>query len=262
MWNIMKALNYQAKRDNVIIIGFCLAIFIHLIAFAGNISAAPQDWDGSGAVVLCSEIYPILAGLLPLVIVCRICGWDFDDKTINYELLSGHSRNSVFSARVILSLLWGIIGTAAVIFLPIAGITMAGGWGYSLNAGDMLLRGLISLFPLFRIICVWILMTTLLRSSFKTLVLGYLLYVVTGLIMVIAEESFKPIHFATFTLSNLTKLLSLSNYSLVYINGEDVAVYHTALETSEIYGSVFVSLAVGMVCLALGWGIFYRRDMD
>lgn len=261
MWNIVKALNYQIKRDNVVIMGFCMAFFIQLVCSLGNGSADPGDWDGSVVVVLCSEIYPMLIGLLPLVITCRICGWDFDDKTINYELLSGHSRYSIFFARVILSLLWSILGTAAVIFLPIAGITMAGGWGDSLNAADMALRGLLSLFPMFRIICVWILMTTFLQSSFKTLLLGYLLFDGTALIMIIAEESRKAIHFSVFSLANLTKLLSLTNYTMVYINGEDVAVYRTALEASEIYGSIFASLAVGTVCLALSCGVFYRRDM-
>lgn len=262
MWNIMRALNYQTKRDNVIIIGFCFAFFLQIVAFLGNGSAEPGEWNGCSVVVLCSEIYPILIGLLPLVITCRICGWDFDDKTINYELLSGHSRYSVFWARVTVSFLWSIVGTAAVIFLPIMGITIAGGWGYGLNAADMALRGLISFFPMFRIICVWILMTTLLRSSYKTLLLGYLLFDGTALITVIAEESQKAIHFSVFSLANLMKLLNLSNYTMVYINGEDVAVYRTALETSEIYSSIFVSLAVGTVCLALSCGVFYRRDMS
>lgn len=261
MWNIVKALNYQIKRDNVVIMGFCMAFFIQLVCSLGNGSADPGDWDGSVVVVLCSEIYPVLIGLLTLAITSRICGWDFDDKTINYELLSGHSRYSVFFARVISSLLWSMIGTAAVIFLPIMGITIAGGWGYGLNAADMALRGLLSLFPMFRIICVWILMTTFLQSSFKTLLLGYLLFDGTALIMIIAEESRKAIHFSVFSLANLTKLLSLTNYTMVYINGEDVAVYRTALEASEIYGSIFASLAVGTVCLALSCGVFYRRDM-
>ncbi|MCM1568197.1 MAG: ABC transporter permease [Roseburia sp.] len=262
MWNIIKALNYQIKRDNIMIYGFLLAFFVLLAPIAVGENAIGEITGSQYYVSMYSEGLPFILALLTLYITSRICGWDFNDKTVNYELLAGHSRRSVYLARVLLSLIWSVLGTLAVVLLPIGTITLLNGWGYSADAKDMAVRGLLSLLPLFRIVCVWIMLTFLLQNGFTALALGYTLYMIGILITLLLQESFQINWTIQLGSVNLIKLLTLTNYTSVYINGEDVMVYRTALAASEMYSTVLASLAVGFVCLGLGYVIFCRRDMS
>ncbi|MBE5881218.1 MAG: hypothetical protein E7289_02730 [Lachnospiraceae bacterium] len=137
MWNLMKGLNYQIKRDNFTIyailfsgflaigIGFYSALVEEGMAFseisAGLFLAKNAEFMVVGCLVLCC------------VLVARIVGWDMTDKTINYEILAGNSRNHVFGARVILTILWCLGISALYLILPLLVLSFCNGWGSNLE---------------------------------------------------------------------------------------------------------------------------------
>ncbi|MDE5873976.1 MAG: ABC transporter permease subunit, partial [Lachnospiraceae bacterium] len=139
MWNIMKAQNYQIKGDNLIIYGL---LFSLLLPVAGLLldDTALDYMTGSVYAVSMFSFLPYIFMIISLIIVTRIIGWDMNDKTINYELLSGHSRAQVFFGRVIMSLVWTIIASVIVAVIPLVIFTIINGWGHSLKVSDFAIR--------------------------------------------------------------------------------------------------------------------------
>lgn len=106
MRNIIKALNYQTKTDNVTYYSLFVVLFLAVISF---IDADLSELTGSMYIAAMGESYfALLPVFVILMLGVRILGWDYGDKTMNYEILSGHHRREVYFARVIVSHIWCI----------------------------------------------------------------------------------------------------------------------------------------------------------
>lgn len=260
MWNIIKAQNYQIKRDNVVWYGYVFAfILLLLLPFSSGVTW--KELDGSGYAVMTMGELTFLAPLLTLVLTTRICGRDYSDKTINYEVLAGHSRKEIYFARVILSLCWSVTGIVILALLPILVITILKGWGHTADAVNLSVRGFFVLFPILRIVCVWVLLTFLVKNAGKAMVLGYMFYGVIMVVALVLQESFQMTFTIQFAFSNLAALMELKNFMLEYVDGSDIFVMETALKPSLAVQTAAVSLVAGAICLALGYLEFRRSDM-
>lgn len=263
MWNIMKAQNYQIRRDNLCIYALLAGLLLSLFAVLteGDISSI-GDWTGSEYLAMAGGNFFIIFLVISLIFVPRICGWDSVDKTMNYEVLSGHYRREVYFGRIFISLLWVMISGMILTILPVGLFSALQDWGCSMNLREVALRYVLALFPLFRLICEFALLTFLIRNCYAAMVIGFVLCDGAIIIdIVVIEELMNKTLVAPFAITNLIYLFDFSNYSIEYINGADVAVYTTALSSSAIVSTIAVSLAVGIACLGLGYAVFRRRDM-
>lgn len=262
MWNIIKAQNYQIKRDNLVVYGFLAGLIIPFLGMV--IGADGMDFDsmsGSEYMAESSGIFPIMLMLLALVLASRVCGWDSVDKTINYEIMAGHSRKEVYFGRICSTLMWTLTGGLLVMAVSLLFALAVFGWGNHMSLGALVLRIVTALFPLFRLSCEFMLLTFLLQNCYAGLVLGFVMFDVSLLTVIIYEGFTDRILTVQLAASNLMKLFNFSNYSFEYINGEDTVVYAASLEPSMLIGSIVISLAVGVVCIVIGYIVFYRRDM-
>ncbi len=262
MWNIIKAQNYQIKRDNLVVYVFLAGL---VFPFLGMVMGADGldfgSISGSEYMAGASSIFPIILMLLALVLSSRICGWDSTDKTINYEIMAGHSRKEVYFGRVCSALMWTLAGGLLLMAVSLLFVLAVFGWGEHMSLGALVLRIVVALFPLFRLCCEFILLTFLLQDCYKGLVLGFVLFDVSILAVMIYEEFTDRILTVQLASANLLELFNFSNYSSQYINGEDVIVYTASLEPSMLAGSIIISLAVGTACIAIGYIVFCRQDM-
>ncbi len=261
MRNIIKALNYQVKTDNVTY----YTIAFMLLAYAGIFLLDGAEWGsvtGSMIVAFLSGIYPYIIPFIILIIGVRICGWDFEDKTINYEILSGHKRSEIFFARVITALVWCVSMCFAFMLAPVLVFTIINGWdgnGMAMSFGDAAACFAMSVFPIIRIVCQYIFLTFLLKSANLAWFSGYLLSMLSMGIPMLFEElsDFRfTYHLASTNFMELFKF----NQSMGYVNGEDVSLFESMLEPSLVCETIVVSLTVSAVCLALGYVLFRKRD--
>lgn len=259
MWNIMRAQNYQIKRDNLVIIGFLVCLVLPVIGiYLADIGA--DNMDGSLFTVAMFGIFPFTFLALSLILVTRICAWDMNDKTINYELLAGHSRIEVYFGRVLSALAWMFAGCILVSLIPILVFTAFKGWGHSLDMGEAVIRYAVMLLVLFRWACELMLLTFLLRNSHAALVLGFVIFDFGTIFSVIMESMEMKIDWQLAS-ANLMNLSDVSNYRNIMIGDMQVTVYEAALGTSALMHSVAASIVVGIVCVAIGYAAFRRRDM-
>ncbi|MCM1273083.1 MAG: ABC transporter permease [Clostridium sp.] len=260
MWNIMKAQWYQIKGDNMIIYGILAAFLLPVLPVVFD-GAGMDDMTGGMFAVSAFGMIPFALVLLSVILVSRICGWDMNDKTINYELMSGHSRGQIYFGRAIVSIVCTLIAGIAIMVLPTALITMIKGWGDNVAANDMLVRTLVILCPYIRWICELILLVFLVKNSNIALVLGWLLFVGGTMAEMILYEAADITLNVQFASTNMEHLSQITNAKDELVNGELISVFDAALKTSEITKSVAVSLLVAVLCTVLGYAVFKKQDL-
>ena len=227
MRNIIKALNYQTRTDNVTYYSILLAIFLTIFGMLDF------DMTGSEYVALNGESISLLPVFLILMLGVRILGWDYADKTMNYEILSGHHRREVYFARVIVSHIWCIAFCVGFMLIPVLVFTLINGWGETMDFGGMAFRFALAIFPMIRIVCQYVLLVFLVKSAYVAWAAGYLLSLFSMFIPMLFEELMQIKFTYQFANTNLMKLFTF-NQSIGYVNGEDVTICHTELEPSVI----------------------------
>lgn len=255
MRNIIKALNYQTRTDNVTYYSILLAIFLTIFGMLDF------DMTGSEYLALNGETISLLPVFLILMLGVRILGWDYADKTMNYEILSGHHRREVYFARVIVAHIWCIAFCVGYMLIPVLVFTLINGWGVTMDFGGMALRFALAIFPMIRIVCQYVLLVFIVKSAYIAWAAGYLLSMFSMIIPMLFEELMQIKFTYQLANTNLTKLFTF-NQSIGYVNGEDVTICHTELEPSMIIGTIGVSVAVSVICIVLGYIIFKKSDVN
>lgn len=260
MWNIMKAQNYQIRGDNlfiyVLLIGLLLPTGCILMDFGFN------ELSGSIFMAQLGGVMPMVLCMVHVILISRICGWDAVDKTMNYEIMAGHSRAEVYFGRIAVSMIWGLASGMLLILLPVFAITMINGWGDGMNVMDAMACCALALFPMFRLICEVALLTFLLQNCYAAMLLGWIFFEITFVGGMIYQEFTDKSFTVQLASYNLSWVFDFSNYKLVYIGGEDVPVYDTVINSSMAVSTVLVSLLVGGACLAIGYALFRKQDMN
>lgn len=262
MYNIIKSMSYQIKRDNftyyAILAAFGLYFFI--ICYSGP-DAKWEEFTGSYMVQLLGNGGFMGLSVAILLLSTRIMGWDYTDKTINYEILAGHKRSEVYWGRVIASLICNIGLIIPGVVAPIGLCTIINGWGNGMEVGGALLRVALFILPLLRLTCEFTFITVLMSNGFVGLIVGYIYLQVSSLATVFIEEMNDKINI-TWQLveANCIELLTF-NSKMGFIDGEDVVVYITDIEPSLIISTVVASLGISAVLLILGYVIFKKRDL-
>ncbi len=263
MRNLKRALNYQLKRDNgIIYILLAGGVFLAFLLRELLIKYSFRELTGSQYVISMGGSLQMILGMLVILLAARIVGWDYNDKTINYEILSGYSRRQVFLSRVLVSMAWCMVTAVIVIFLPLLIFGLINGWGNTADMWEVLLRYGLALFPIFRLVCEIILLTVLVKNCYMAMVLGYTLFELLWVFVVMAQLTIDFEVTTQLSSIHMQLLFVLDKFSFGYIDGEDVVVYDAVLEPGFMLETVVVSLVVGAVCLLIGYWYFKKSDMD
>ena len=262
MQNIIKSLHYQTKRDNVTYYAFIALILCYVIAFfdfSDILSFTGSEYFVEVQTLLCLPVSKFI-----IILCTRICGWDYADKTINYEILIGHDRRQVFLSRVWVSLSW-CMGFAVIAFaLPPLVLSIVNGWGIYMDMGDMLFRCVLSVFTLFRMCCECILLTFLTKSCYIGLILSFLIVEFCSTIPVAIaeyEEINTKIVAPVFSMSNFQELMIPEKYSYQYINGKDELLFDVSVSPSFAAATIIISLVAGVGCILISYLHFRKSDM-
>lgn len=264
MINTMKSVGYGMRRDKGVLfsLGFMAIIpyltMLFLFAVEGmelkNLTPSYYFASQNMAMITLLFYYPIV------IIVCKAMGGDLSDKTINYEILSGHKRGTVFSARAMVGALWGAVLPILFIALPLFVFWLLNGWGMETDPKDILLRVLLSVFPLMRLCALNMMFASLLGSSGKGIVVGFLAELFMSIIQSVSEEVFHVTLYYGLTLNNIMVLLTSPNSRELIVDGKPVTVFETAVSGQMVLKTIGFSLAVSAVYLMIAYTIFRKKD--
>ncbi|MGN1136396.1 MAG: hypothetical protein ACI4SF_09280 [Oscillospiraceae bacterium] len=257
MQNLIKALNYQTRRDNVTIYAVIIGLLVSAMILMDNNAST---MTGASFAVSSGELLPMALSYMSVVMATRICGWDMTDKTINYEVLSGHHRRQIYFARVIVSLIWTMVMAVIITALPVLIFSVLNGWGPETDLKLMLIRYAMLLLPLFRLICGYILISFAVGNFSGSAVACFLLTEAELMGYTLLDE-LTNIHLgAQLALSNMVRLLEL-NGRMGFVDGKDIYIYDAALSSELAVNTVGFSLTAGIIYLILGFVLFSKRDM-
>ena len=259
MWNIVRSQNYQTIRDNFIIIVFIVFTALMLLMLFVDGAASMTGAEYFNGVMGENEIIIVTMNVF---VVTRIIAQDYNDKTINYEMLTGHSRKEVYWARVITSLIWGVLNCMVVMLLPLLLLTMLNGWGNSADVMGSWLRIGLSILPLLRLSCISILLSTIMKNSFKGLIISFVVTDGTMLICTLLEELLNISLTFQFGFSNIMSLLMVTNAKEQIVDGESVMVGDTSLSIGMILGTILISLIISGIYLIIGYLSMWKADRD
>ncbi|MBR5421566.1 MAG: hypothetical protein IK115_10490 [Lachnospiraceae bacterium] len=264
MINIVRSLNFTNRRSMVILLTIFSMIVLPMILPTGILGVPFKEVTGGAYLInLSGEFFVVW--IFPIMILgCIVASGDAGDKTLYYEIMAGHSRSSIFAARVLNAFVWSVLFTAFFYYLPLVYYGLINGWPTEgIRIGDIVIRGLLSLFPMLRISAFCIMLSVLFRSAGKGIGFSYLLIEVEILIIEIVKEFVKELDKKFLGgVYNVMDLMSFTNSRNYVINGEKVDVYDTALSGGYIFGTIAVSLLVTFVYLAAAYTDFTKRDRN
>lgn len=258
MLNIIKSQLYSIVRDiYTYICGFymllmCVLTIIMTLEEMGN-----ETVTGS-LMFSCYCGNSIIFSLINLLIfTTRLSGWDFNDKTLNYEVLYGHKRSSVFWGRVLTAVTISMVTSVILTFAPVVAAYLMNGWGHIVPIREALIRSAILVLTMLKFSAILIFITVIVKNSWTAMILGFLTIMVEAIVSMFNSKFMTLL--SVYVVSEIT---AFENPKLDFIDGEDVMVFHDKLSSSFITQNILICSVMILASLLIGYLIFRKRDMN
>lgn len=237
MRNIIKAQMRSLRRDKIVMGMACFVLFIAGVFIFDSVSEAGEAATGSRIVLENGAFIGVTGLLFLLVITGNVVGGDFMDKTLNYEILSGHSRKEVYFGRAVTALVTGVpLTLLLVLFYPVV-ITWKYHWGESLKPEEALLRYILMAVIFLRIACELTFLAMVLKNIYLVYLIGFIFGYAQMLVNLIWQEG--------------------EGCGWVFAVTACMELFQ--LEKNELYRVAAVSLICGLLFLILGY-LHFRQD--
>lgn len=257
MRNIIKAQRYQLKRDYFLYATIFLLVAIYVVLIINSVTQK-EIINGGMMFLYSGEMLGIFGILVTLVITGRICGWDFQDKTINYEAVYGHSRSAIFGGRALFSFQAVLIMLSLLLFLPMLYGIGKNGWGPNVDLKDALLRIVIYYLANIRLVSELICLSFILKNGMLATFIGYVGVEIAAIpAMMIEKESI----FWTAVIPQVTYVLSYTNQKNLFVDGHEVPFMISELTPSFAAGCILSSILLSLLALIAGYCSFRKSDM-
>lgn len=253
-------MNYQLRNDIFTVVTFLIAIVIQFASLFVGERSSILSYTGSDYIVYMGKMVPFVCFVLGLLLTCKICGGDFSDRTMNYEVLSGHTRWELYMGRIITSWMWCICGFLMICVLPIIFFSMINGWGYSVNFDWGLVRYGLLFVLLMRMITGFAVLTFFVKNSYIAMVLGYAWMGVSSIIYYILSEFMGEFVSVFFALMDMEKMCIFDNYKYRIIEGNNVMVFDGTIQSVVVVGTIVWSVIVILVLLGIGYRTIKKHD--
>ena len=262
MKNIMKSIWFEILHSRLMIrIYVAFIIVIGLFAVL-NINIGNQKPGASGMIVDTPQLIYEFPIFILALIVGTICASDYKDKVGNYEILSGHSRISVFFARSLMGIITGALLATILCIVPVIVGIIIGGWGDTLVLGDAITRVLLLVFPMLRLAAFFALLSFLIKSEYILMAIGFLVCMSTSLLGEMLSHA-KSLYISTF---NMGLLMNFDGWSIYNVDPDGGVVkynsYISALSPGLVIGTILVSLVMTAFYLFMGYALFRRDELN
>lgn len=263
MKNLIKAQLYQICRTRVYL--WLFVVFVGMAIFVGSAEyLSGKDFLEEGQQLTASDYATRMGGSNIFVVIGMafftgfICANDFSDKTCNYELMSGRMRWQSYLARAAVSVIVSVLFGMLLLAVALITSTLLNGWGNSITVGTVVGRILLMAFPFFRLSCLFVLLSYVLKRPIFVAAVGY------GMLSVFAMLS-ETSTITTEVITAFTNISMLSQYDMWISYGLESGtyiVYDATLGAMKVFQTIAVSLVAGGFYLALGYGYFHGDDLE
>ncbi len=260
MKNIIKAQLYQLKKEKIIYIIFGVVLLLECTTMAGEMDLAGSTETGGGIYAAKMGVYIMsIALMFGTMLTGLVCSSDFMDKTVHYEIMGGHERKNSFFGRAAVSLAAGTAGTMIISAVPVILCTLLYGWGDSIDFLGIFVRWLLSVFPVFRLVCEIVFLSCLIRNAYAVMGIAFFVSLTGDSIVQLMGNG--SIHF--LALGSLHAVFDCSPWMTGTLSGEKtLMLYDTAIHAETVAAAVVFSVVFGIFFLYLGYRFFAKDDLN
>ena len=262
MKRIIRSQFYQL-RCSVSILRITLLIAAAMAVIGVLVSSTAEgDKTAAGLFIDGDGIFWIFQIMLIGIMTGIICAGDFGEKDLNYELMNGHSRLSIYMARVILCV--GLTSLAATILsiVPYLSAALVNGWGDRIRPADVFLRIGLFFLPFMRIAAFFSMLAFIVKKQGAVITLGF----VSEMGCIILNDVISNKVGYMLGIFNLTELSNVGDFSLYnVVPGKGVVEYYVCegeVEPSLAAGTIIVSCVMTIIYLTAGYAFFKHDDID
>lgn len=260
MNNIIKSQIYQLVRNRSLRALVLAMIGLSIFTGAIGIIDGGKDINASDYIVGTLSIVVAMAQFITAIITGIICADDFNDKTSNYELMSGRLRSQSYAARAVISVILSCIVSILMIVLMIVTSLMLYPHGSSLTDSALVQRVLLMI-PLFiRLSCFFVFVSYIVKKPIAVFGVCYAIMMLLGGISVSEGDSIKSAMLTGF--SSFKNVCHFDEWYTYGLNTPAYHVYEPYVDSKTAALMVIVSLAAGALYLFLGYSFFHRDDIE
>jgi ABC-type transport system involved in multi-copper enzyme maturation permease subunit len=197
-----------------------------------------------------------------MIFAAKAVGGDGGDKTINYELLNGHSRTRVYWSRIITGILWSVLLVVITNMVPYGIFTLINGWGEETAPMEIFIRLVMAAFPIMRISAIFMLLTSLVESAGGGMAISYGVAFIETIMDAVLDEVKLFDKTYVLGLSNLSKLMRYNNSWEFVENGHTVTWFDYSISNDMILKTAAFSILATAVYLIIGYVVFRKRDRN
>ena len=262
MKNIMKSILYEVVHAKILIRIYL--IFMVIQAFLGilNVNTGSGDPTVSNMLADGGVITYEFPMLVLALIVGTIVGEDYRDKVANYEVMSGHSRISIFLSRSLMAILLAAFACTVLVFLPLLSGFMVADWGNTLELKCVIFRYLLMFFPFLRLAAFFAVITYIVKNNHVMIAVGFGVMFAASLLIEMLSNS----NNFFISLFNFKLLTSYDGWSIYNVDPQVGIVeynsYISSLSPNLIMGTIGASLLMTAFYLFMGYSIFRRDDLN
>ena len=264
MLNIIRSVNYGLRRDaGVIISVIAMIILPFFILTAVSIASGTASKDLTPSFMVGTQLLGMIFAFSFVgitIISCKAMGMDGSDKTINYEIMSGHRRFKIFAGRTIAGIMWGTVLILIIDSIPVLVFYLANGWGKETDPLDIIFRMLLLFFPILRLSAFGMMLASVFSSAGKGIAAGFGAFMITDIIESVLAEGLDFKTDYVFGFINILSLLIPQNSREFIIDGKPVTVFETAVTGKMIYMTVLASLFFTVLYLTVSYILFRKKD--
>lgn len=267
MRRIMRSQFYQLAVDKAIFL--ILLIFIafdvsSMVKVFYDYIKAGEFQSGGIFFTQCFSSDMLSAMLITALIMAK----DQGDKTINYDILTGHGRSTVFFGRFFTALII-CEGFSLIRFgLVPAVYTIFNGWGENLSVKGALTRELLMILTVFRYCAETALFSVIFKHKgvtyFMPLAVMFFGDAIASEISFSSNEAVAIRRFLPYlNILSMYQGIELSHYENYNLKGSDGSSIVRFSDYPENMGMIVImSLGVGAVLLFTAYRIFRRKDLE
>ena len=262
MKNIMRSIWFEILRSKLMIRIYVAFIIVMGLIAVLNINIDTKDTGASGMLASNPAIIFEFPIFILAFIVGTICGEDYKDKVANYEVLSGHSRKSIFFARSLMGVSVGAVLATILCFVPIIVGTMIGGWGDELIFSDVIIRLSLFIFPMLRLAAFFALLTFLIKNPYIIMAVGFVVSMTPTMFIEMFSHT-KSIYISIFNMALLTKFDGWSIYNVdPQVGIVEYNSYISSVSPGLVIGTIAASLVMTAFYLFMGYALFRRDELN
>ncbi|MGN1119817.1 MAG: hypothetical protein ACI4Q4_05625 [Oscillospiraceae bacterium] len=266
MLSVVKAQFYQMKKDIILPLIFfavmileaaiCIVYSVDMIT-AHNLNPNAPYPSADDIITALLPTASMFGSVFVISAAAAFCCSDFSDKTINYEIMTGHTRADSFFGRAIPAVAFGVVGFMALLLIPAAVLIAVFGWAEYISLGDLLLRMLLLGVIEGRLACEFVFISFIVKHRFAVMAGGYVLTMAAFSMPFLSESTSQLL-----ALTNMNLISRIDSWASFGLQGSINFVYEAAIDPQTALSTLLYSAVFAGAFLLLGYSYFKRDDIN